>query len=129
MQGEVFGGYVRSYGFNYDPNSNVAQGKMWIDFGTEIHVPFDVTVVILGGEPEDAIIAQQIVEKTAKLSELSDLVLDAHFCTFDKSLQQHIVVYERFDVPFFGADRELPPFFMDGHRKDRLTTYWLDNIR
>jgi hypothetical protein len=71
----------------------VAEGKMWIDFGTEIHVPFDVTVVILGGEPEDAIIAQQIVEKTAKLSELSDLVLDAHFCTFDKSFFFESIIY------------------------------------
>ncbi|XP_048527409.1 uncharacterized protein LOC125506707 [Triticum urartu] len=74
QQEDVFGGYVRSYGFNYDKNSNIAQGSMSISFSHQRWRQLPVTVVILGAIYEDGKAGQRIVERTAKLSELSDLV-------------------------------------------------------
>lgn len=141
MQETVYGAFVRSYAFNYDGVSDVAHGKMWVDFITMKHVEFDVSMVIIGSDDRAADTAAKIVARTAKFSDLSDLVLDAHFCTHAQSIDKHIVVYEQFSRPFFDRDANAPqdlvgPFFMDNEGIDnnpatkfRLTPFWVEKMR
>ena len=52
MQADVVGGFVTSYTFDYVPGEEIAQGKMWVEFGQE-QEEHNVTVVIIGGRDED----------------------------------------------------------------------------
>ncbi|XP_037437677.1 uncharacterized protein LOC119305189 isoform X1 [Triticum dicoccoides] len=131
LEEDVFGGYVRSYGFNYVQDSNIAQGMMWIGFSGGRWSPLPVTVVLLGATREDGKIGQRIVEKTAKLSESSDLVLDAYFSTYCKQLGRYVVVYEQFDGPFFEGNtpQDIAGNFFGDLLRYRLNPFWVEKIR
>ena len=118
---DVVGGFVKSYCFNYIPNEGIAQGKMWAEFGNrkeERHV----TVVILG--VKDQAIGARIIEKTMKICEFSDSVVDVYFTTYCDQINRQIVVYEKFTMFKF-----VKPSFFEDEKKNKLTPLWVKKIR
>jgi hypothetical protein len=128
---DVAGAVVRAYGFNYVEGEDIAQGIMSVELGGNRRSTHPVTVVIMGGTVEDGRTGARIVEETAKISDFSFWMLDAHFTTFCDSIQRHIVVYEKF-LGHFDFDRSYgdePSFFTDDESQWQLTPVWVSRMR